>query len=38
MGDNDTRSTRMKSVDVFRGMTIVAMILVNNPGSIKTTY
>lgn len=38
MGDNDTRSTRLKSVDVFRGMTIVAMILVNNPGSFKTTY
>ena len=30
--------TRFTSVDVFRGMTIVAMILVNNPGSWKTTY
>jgi predicted acyltransferase len=38
MGDNDTRSTRMKSVDVFRGITIVGMILVNNPGNFKTTY
>ena len=38
MGENDTRSKRLMSVDVFRGMTIVAMILVNNPGSFKTTY
>ena len=38
MEDNETRSTRLKSVDVFRGMTIVAMILVNNPGSWGTTY
>ena len=30
--------TRLVSVDVFRGMTIVAMILVNNPGSFRTTY
>jgi len=30
--------TRFTSVDVFRGMTIVAMILVNNPGSWKSTY
>ena len=38
MGDNDAHSTRLKSVDVFRGMTIVAMILVNNPGNWGTTY
>ena len=29
---------RLVSVDVFRGMTIVAMILVNNPGNLETTY
>jgi predicted acyltransferase len=29
---------RLKSVDVFRGMTIVAMIVVNNPGNPATTY
>jgi predicted acyltransferase len=29
---------RLVSVDVFRGMTIVAMILVNNPGDWATTY
>jgi predicted acyltransferase len=29
---------RLVSVDVFRGMTIVAMILVNNPGDWTTTY
>ena len=38
MGDKDTRSSRLVSVDVFRGMTIVAMILVNNPGNWGTTY
>jgi predicted acyltransferase len=31
-------ATRLVSVDVFRGMTIVAMILVNNPGNWETTY
>ena len=37
--ENDiTGGTRLASVDVFRGVTIVAMILVNNPGSLKTTY
>jgi predicted acyltransferase len=30
--------TRLTSVDVFRGMTIVAMILVNNPGDFATVY
>jgi predicted acyltransferase len=29
---------RLLSVDVFRGMTMVAMILVNNPGDPSTTY
>jgi len=29
---------RLRSVDAFRGLTIIAMILVNNPGSFKTTY
>jgi len=29
---------RLASVDVFRGATIIAMILVNNPGSWKTVY
>jgi len=32
------RAKRLRSVDAFRGLTIVAMILVNNPGSFKTTY
>ncbi|PWB77733.1 MAG: DUF5009 domain-containing protein [Holophagae bacterium] len=30
--------SRLLSVDVFRGMTMVAMILVNNPGDGSTTY
>jgi len=30
--------SRLLSVDVFRGMTMVAMILVNNPGDSSTTY
>jgi len=38
MGDHATRATRLVSVDVFRGMTIVAMILVNNPGNLQTIY
>ncbi|MBK9168312.1 MAG: DUF5009 domain-containing protein [Bryobacterales bacterium] len=29
---------RLHSLDVFRGLTIAFMILVNNPGSWKTTY
>jgi predicted acyltransferase len=29
---------RLRSVDAFRGLTIVAMILVNNPGDWSTTY
>lgn len=31
-------STRIYSLDVFRGMTVAAMILVNNPGSWETVY
>lgn len=38
MADNTTTQTRLVSVDVFRGITIVAMILVNNPGNWETTY
>jgi len=38
MEDDTNRRTRHVSVDVFRGMTIVAMILVNNPGNLQTTY
>ncbi len=38
MADNTTTQTRLVSVDVFRGMTIVAMVLVNNPGNWETTY
>ena len=29
---------RMISLDVFRGLTIAAMILVNNPGTWKSIY
>ncbi|MDC0833274.1 N-acetylglucosamine related transporter NagX [Geitlerinema sp. FC II] len=32
------RSPRLASLDVFRGLAIAAMILVNNPGSWKYTY
>ena len=38
MTDQNTGPKRLASVDVFRGMTIVAMILVNNPGNWETTY
>lgn len=31
-------STRLLSLDVFRGATVAAMILVNNPGSWRTIY
>ena len=34
----DRSAGRLLSVDVFRGMTMVAMILVNNPGDPRTTY
>jgi predicted acyltransferase len=32
------RAARLVSLDAFRGIAIAAMILVNNPGSWKTTY
>src|SRR5690606_6949518 len=32
------KSTRLLSLDVFRGATVAAMILVNNPGSWGTVY
>jgi len=32
------KSTRLLSLDVFRGATVAAMILVNNPGSWQTIY
>jgi predicted acyltransferase len=38
MSDDTAKPARLVSVDVFRGMTIVAMILVNNPGNPATTY
>ena len=34
----DGSAGRLLSVDVFRGMTMVAMIVVNNPGDPRTTY
>ena len=33
-----SQPARLTAVDVFRGMTIVAMILVNNPGDWATIY
>src|SRR5215510_13883035 len=33
-----TKSTRFLSLDVFRGMTIAGMILVNTPGSWEYVY
>ncbi|WP_434777368.1 acyltransferase family protein [Neisseria sp. Ec49-e6-T10] len=33
-----TQNKRLLALDVFRGMTIVGMILVNNPGSLKYIY
>ena len=33
-----TASTRLRSLDAFRGLTIAAMILVNNPGSWEHIY
>jgi predicted acyltransferase len=38
MAGTTASSTRLVCVDVFRGMTIVGMILVNNPGNPETTY
>ena len=34
----ETALSRLVSVDVFRGITIIGMILVNNPGSWSTVY
>jgi predicted acyltransferase len=36
--DAKTAAPRLVSLDAFRGATIAAMILVNNPGSWSTTY
>ncbi|HGY56004.1 MAG TPA: DUF5009 domain-containing protein [Caldithrix abyssi] len=38
MQTNDFLKQRLISLDVFRGATIAAMILVNNPGSWSTVY
>jgi predicted acyltransferase len=41
MAESDTKTRsgeRLLSVDAFRGITMVAMILVNNPGDPRTTY
>ena len=35
---NQVKSNRLVSLDVFRGATIAAMILVNNPGSWSNVY
>ncbi|MGB6866713.1 MAG: heparan-alpha-glucosaminide N-acetyltransferase domain-containing protein, partial [Candidatus Aminicenantaceae bacterium] len=37
-GQIPMNSARLASLDVFRGMTIALMILVNNPGSLKYVY
>jgi predicted acyltransferase len=34
----ETKSTRLLSLDIFRGITIAGMILVNNPGSWANIY
>jgi predicted acyltransferase len=34
----DTRSSRLPSLDVFRGLTIIAMLVVNNPGDASASY
>jgi predicted acyltransferase len=38
MHGDDNRGNRLISLDVFRGLTIAAMILVNNPGSWSHVY
>lgn len=38
MNDFDISNSRLISLDAFRGLTIAAMILVNNPGNYKEEY
>jgi predicted acyltransferase len=38
MSDNPTSNTRLISLDVFRGLTVAGMVLVNNPGSWSHIY
>lgn len=38
MNDFDISNSRLLSLDAFRGFTIAAMILVNNPGNYKEEY
>lgn len=38
MAGHATLPVRLNSLDVFRGLTIAGMILVNTPGDAKTTY
>ncbi|MEP6706593.1 MAG: DUF5009 domain-containing protein [Pyrinomonadaceae bacterium] len=38
MTDSTTSNTRLVSLDVFRGVTIAGMVLVNNPGSWSHIY
>lgn len=38
MGEMSTESTRIDSIDIFRGFTVALMILVNNPGSWSHLY
>ena len=33
-----TKTTRLESLDVFRGLTIIGMLLVNNPGDWEAAY
>lgn len=37
-GEAGSRSTRLEALDVFRGLTIAAMILVNDPGTGSAIY
>jgi predicted acyltransferase len=36
--DRTTKPARLESLDIFRGITIAAMLLVNNPGSWSNVY
>lgn len=31
-------NTRLRSLDVFRGLTVAGMVIVNNPGDWTTVY